>query len=249
MRGAASDADVIVLLTDVYGEPLADEAILQKYAYYPHLSPKYLSHTQTLITNIHIPTHYTPTHYIHIYRLQSSLRPVIIVINKMDLLADDSTLYPTKFQFEGRNTTPLPSRRLSIKDRLIQKKQDKTTSKIPIGSTSTTTNSRSSSSIDSIDTSDDEDDDDEIEFDEDGLAIVPTSASASTSNNTNKGGGKESDKATAASSSSSSPIPMISKNRVQLSMTPRSFEELASLWSGLIPRAGMAVIYTYYCIF
>ena len=247
MRGAASDADVIVLLTDVYGEPLADEAILQKYAYYPHLSPKYLSHTQTLITNIHIPTHYTPTHYIHIYRLQSSLRPVIIVINKMDLLADDSTLYPTKFQFEGRNTTPLPSRRLSIKDRLIQKKQDKTTSKSPIGSTSTTTNSRSSSSIDSIDTSDV----DENEFDEDGLAIIPTSTSTSLTNSS-KSGGKESDKVTAASSSSSSSssaIPMISKNRVQLSMTPRSFEELASLWSGLIPRAGMAVIYTYYCIF
>ena len=168
---------------------------------------------------------------------------MIIVINKLDLLADDSTLYPTKFQFEGRNTTPLPSRRLSIKDRLIQKKQDKTTSKIPIGSTSTTTNSRSSSSIDSIDTLDDNED--EIEFDEDGLAIVPTSASASTSNNTNKGGGKESDKATAASSSSSSPIPMISKNRVQLSMMPRSYEELASLWSGLIPRAGIAVLYTY----
>ena len=161
---------------------------------------------------------------------------MIIVINKMDLLADDSTLYPTKFQFEGRNTTPLPSRRLSIKDRLIQKKQDKSASKSPL-TAGITTNSRSSSSADRIETSGE--DEDEIEFDEDGLAIVPTSASTS-----NKSGSKESDKPSAASSSFS-PIPMISKNRVQLSMMPRSYEELASLWSGLIPRAGIAVFCTY----
>ena len=31
MRGAVGDADVIVLVSDVYGEPLADAKIMQKW--------------------------------------------------------------------------------------------------------------------------------------------------------------------------------------------------------------------------
>lgn len=31
VRGAVGDADVIVLVSDVYGEPLADAKIMQKY--------------------------------------------------------------------------------------------------------------------------------------------------------------------------------------------------------------------------
>ena len=30
VRGAANDADVVILLTDVYGEKLADESLLEK---------------------------------------------------------------------------------------------------------------------------------------------------------------------------------------------------------------------------
>jgi len=54
VRGAAGDADVVLLVSDVYGEPLVDEKVLQK--------------------------------------LQVTNRPVLVIINKVDLLGNVSTM-------------------------------------------------------------------------------------------------------------------------------------------------------------
>ena len=83
LRSAASDADVIVIVTDVYGEPLMDQVVMQKLGV---------------------------TH-----------RPIIIVINKVDLLPQGqrnlcnySSL--TSTQIRTRNTMT------SLKQKLLQRK-------------------------------------------------------------------------------------------------------------------------------
>lgn len=81
MRGAAGDADVILLVTDVYGEALVDERIMTKYAlrgfFLARLFP-FLHFSATGICSYLFL-------YARSYRLSMTSRPVIVAINKIDL--------------------------------------------------------------------------------------------------------------------------------------------------------------------
>jgi GTP-binding protein Era len=100
VRGAVGDADVIVLVTDVYGEPLVDSKIMQKLA----------------VTS----------------------RPILIVLNKVDLLRGENSInqiHTTVIEsnvmkvldinYNYTNTIPIdkPEIKLSFKQKLLQRKK------------------------------------------------------------------------------------------------------------------------------
>ena len=72
VRGATGDADIIVLVTDVYGEPLIDEKVAQK--------------------------------------LELTNKPILVVVNKMDLIASNTT------QKQYNLNTKRKPRRKSVSD-------------------------------------------------------------------------------------------------------------------------------------
>jgi GTP-binding protein Era len=100
VRGAVGDADVIVLVTDVYGEPLVDSKIMQKLA----------------VTS----------------------RPILIVLNKVDLLRGENSvnqIHTTVMEsnvmkvldinYNYTNTISIdkPEIKLSFKQKLLQRKK------------------------------------------------------------------------------------------------------------------------------
>lgn len=92
VRGAVGDADVVVLVTDVYGEPLKDARVIQK-----------LSVTQ---------------------------RPVVIVINKVDLLEGVTFNYTSQSLAEEQEDLASPS--MSTSRRLFRRRR-------PVASSSSST--------------------------------------------------------------------------------------------------------------
>ena len=211
MKGAASDADVIVLLTDVYGEPLADDNMLQ--------------------------------------RLQLTDRPVIVAINKMDLISNLTSgramKLPSKFAFEGRNTTPL-------KRRLLEKRRANLAGNATASATDTILDTDSTQNEQSMETSSNENEKDilqaqfelfeKIEAESKGnkVATPNSNANANTKSNTVS---KSSASAPTSSSSIDEPVKSrFGSNRVELDAKPKTLEELKKIWGASLPKANLITI-------
>lgn len=155
--------------------------------------------------------------------MQLTDRPVVVVINKMDLISDlttgRATKLPSKFAFEGRNTTPL-------KQRLLEKKLA-----AAAAAAASSTGSDTTAAVESGDGLDAQ-----FKLFEQQESGAKASAVKDSSSNNDKSGTSQ-QQAEAPGSTGK-----FGRNRVELAAKPKTLEELKKQWTAALPKAQLVSV-------
>jgi hypothetical protein len=170
---------------------------------------------------------------------------VVVVVNKMDLISDlatgRATKLPSKFAFEGRNTTPL-------KQRLLEKKLAAAAAALTRGSGTSSNSSTTTTTVD-MESGDNGLDAqfklfEQLESGSKSSASVSPTTSSSSSNDKSiqSNSGKQQSQQSDNQQQQQQQLGKFGRNRVELAAKPKTLEELKKQWTTALPKAQLVTI-------